>query len=69
MSIENAKELLESLRCEIDAADKDLLDAFIRRMEVSSKIAECKKEGGIGVADPGRERRKWLTSPLPLPRK
>lgn len=56
--MENAKEMLEALRLEIDAADKDLLDAFMRRMEVSSKIAECKKGGGIGVADPGRERRK-----------
>ena len=56
--MENAKEMLEVLRREIDAADKDLLDAFVRRMEISSKIAECKKGGGIGVADPGRERRK-----------
>lgn len=56
--MESAKEMLEALRSEIDAADKDLLDAFSRRMEISSKIAECKKGGGIGVADPGRERRK-----------
>ncbi len=56
--MENAKEMLEALRAEIDTADKDLLDAFIRRMEISSKIAECKKDGGIGVADPGRERKK-----------
>ena len=56
--MENAKEMLEALRSEIDAADRDLIDAFIRRMGISSKIAECKKSGGIGVADPGRERRK-----------
>ena len=56
--MENAKEMLEALRSEIDVADKALLDAFVKRMEVSSKIAECKKGGGIGVADPGRERQK-----------
>ena len=54
----NAKEMLDALREEIDITDKALLEAFIKRMEVASKIAECKKNGGIGVADPGRERRK-----------
>ncbi len=56
--MENVKEILSALRAEIDVADKELLEAFIKRMEISSKIAECKKNGGIGVADPGRERRK-----------
>ena len=56
--MENAKEMLDALREEIDITDKALLEAFIKRMEVASKIAECKKNGGIGVADPGRERRK-----------
>lgn len=56
--MENAREMLDALRGEIDIADKALLEAFVKRMEVASKIARCKKDGGIGVADPGRERRK-----------
>lgn len=58
MSQENARELLASLREEIDAADRDLIDAFTRRMDVAARIAECKKSGGIAVNDPGRERKK-----------
>lgn len=58
MSNENAREILTSLRTEIDVADKDLIDAFTRRMDVAARIAECKKAGGIGVNDPGRERKK-----------
>jgi len=56
--MENAKERLEALRLEIDAADRDLIDAFTRRMDVAAKIARCKREGGIAVNDPGRERQK-----------
>ncbi len=58
MSNENAREVLASLRTEIDAADRDLIDAFTRRMDVAARIAECKKGGGIAVNDPGRERKK-----------
>ncbi|MBQ7827748.1 MAG: chorismate mutase [Clostridia bacterium] len=58
MSNENAREILASLRTEIDAADRDLIDAFTRRMDVAARIAECKKGGGIAVNDPGRERKK-----------
>lgn len=58
MSNENAREILASLREEIDSADRDLIDAFTRRMDVAARIAECKKSGGIAVNDPGRERKK-----------
>ena len=56
--MDNAREKLADLRAEIDCADKDLLDAFTRRMDVAARIAECKREGGIAVNDPGRERQK-----------
>ncbi len=67
MANDTARELLKGLREEIDTADAELLRAFTRRMEVSSKIAKCKKEGGIGIADSGRERSKMaeMTSSVP----
>ena len=49
---------INSLRADIDAVDSDLLDAFCRRMEISAKVAACKKENGLPVFDPARERQK-----------
>lgn len=46
---------LESLRNEIDRIDKELADLFCRRMEIVEKIASCKKETGLPIADPARE--------------
>ena len=49
---------LASLRARIDAADRRLCDAFAERMAVSAEIAAYKKENGIPVLDPAREREK-----------
>ena len=46
---------LDAHRREIDAADADLLPAFVRRMEAASRIAECKLEADMPVSRPGRE--------------
>ncbi len=48
-------EKLNELRLAIDAADRDLVDAFVRRMEVAAGIAEAKREMGKAVFDPARE--------------
>lgn len=49
---------LNKLRFAIDAADSDLVDAFVRRMEVAGEIAEAKREIGKAVFDPAREKLK-----------
>ena len=49
---------LNALREQIDEADEQLLSAFAKRMEVSTQIALFKKENGLNVFDPGREREK-----------
>lgn len=54
------KNELEKLRKEIDKIDENILDNFIRRMKISEKIAEYKKENGKRVFDPAREREKLL---------
>ena len=46
---------LDELRSEIDRADKDLIDAFERRMRAAAKIAAYKKENGLPVLDARRE--------------
>ena len=48
-------EKLNELRLAIDAADRDLVDAFVRRMEVAAGIAEAKRDMGKAVFDPARE--------------
>ena len=47
---------LDTLRAEIDAADKLLLPAFIRRMRTALRVADCKFETGTPVSRPGREQ-------------
>lgn len=49
---------LEELRSQIDAVDKDIIDAFSKRMKIAAKIGEYKKENGLPVFAPGREREK-----------
>ena len=49
---------LDSLRCEIDAVDAQLVELFARRMEISADIARCKQEMGKKIFDPQREREK-----------
>jgi chorismate mutase/prephenate dehydratase len=49
---------IKDLRQQIDEADERLVEAFVKRMEVSGRIALYKKENGLTVYDPERERRK-----------
>lgn len=47
---------LKELRKNIDEIDKELVDLFIKRMNVSAAVAEYKRESGMPVFDPSRER-------------
>lgn len=49
---------LEELRREIDAADKDILDAFARRLQTAKSIGELKRIEGKPVYDAAREDEK-----------
>jgi chorismate mutase/prephenate dehydratase len=49
---------LNELRAAIDKTDEALICAFCRRMEISADIARAKKEAGLPVYDPARERQK-----------
>jgi len=49
---------LETMRAEMDAIDKEILDAFRKRMKLSAEIAEYKKENGLPVLDVEREKAK-----------
>lgn len=48
---------LEEYRGRIDAIDRELVQLFLKRMEVTGKVGEYKKERGIPVLDAARERR------------
>ncbi len=47
---------LTALRCEIDEIDKEMVRLFARRMEISKDVANYKKENGLPIYDPQRER-------------
>ena len=47
---------LNELRNEINAIDDELLDLFLRRMEVSAQVADYKREKGLPIYQPQRER-------------
>lgn len=47
---------MKELRAEIDALDDTIKDAFIKRMELCAGIAAYKKEHGLPVFHPARER-------------
>ena len=47
---------LNELRSEIDQIDQSLVQLFCQRMAVSAKIAEYKKDRGLPIYHPGRER-------------
>ena len=51
---------MENFREQIDAIDKEMVDLFARRMEVAANIANYKKENGLPVLDPKREKAKLL---------
>jgi len=46
---------LQAIREEIDAIDRELTDLFVRRMQLSAKVAGYKRETGMKVFDPARE--------------
>lgn len=48
---------LERLRGEVAVADRAILDAVNRRLEVVREIKAHKHRSGIGFVDPGQERR------------
>lgn len=47
---------LQDIRKEIDAVDRELVELFRKRMELSAAVAEYKKMNGMAVLDAGRER-------------
>ncbi len=47
---------IEDCRKEIDGIDREIVDAFIRRMEVSLEIAEIKKNEGLPIYNESREK-------------
>ncbi|HKL48713.1 MAG TPA: chorismate mutase [Desulfuromonadales bacterium] len=48
---------IDDARKKIDALDRQLLEIFNERASLALKIGEVKKEKGIAVYDPGREKR------------
>ena len=48
---------LEECRKEIDIIDKELVELFVKRMNVAKSVAEYKKETGKAVYDSERERK------------
>jgi len=51
---------LKDYRVQIDTIDRELVKLFTQRMEVAANIAGYKKEMGIPVLDPKREREKLI---------
>ena len=49
---------LKELRGQIDDIDHQLVDLFVRRMDIASKIADHKKENHLPIFVPAREREK-----------
>lgn len=47
---------LNEIRKKIDETDETILDAFLKRMELSDKVAEYKKEHSLSVKNKARER-------------
>ena len=47
---------IRELRQEIDEIDKELVDLFTRRMELSAQVADYKKENNLPIFVPARER-------------
>ena len=49
---------LKDLRVEMDKIDDELVRLFCTRMDVAAQIADYKKEQGLPIYHPGREREK-----------
>lgn len=47
---------IKDLRCQIDDVDSELVKLFVKRMELSAKVADYKKEMGMPIYVPARER-------------
>ena len=47
---------LDDARKIINAADREMAELFVRRMQAAAEIAEYKKIHGLPVTDPERER-------------
>jgi len=47
---------LKDLRDKIDAIDDELVQLFVKRMEISAKVADYKKANGLPIYVPARER-------------
>lgn len=47
---------LNALRKEIDVMNDEMLDLFLKRMEICGKIAQYKAENGLPILNKGRER-------------
>ena len=47
---------LKELRDEIDGIDRELVELFKKRMNVSAAVAEYKRQNGMAVLDASRER-------------
>ena len=58
---------LKELRAEIDEIDRQLVSLFEKRMNVSSEVAQYKRESGMPVYDPVRERQKLASIASMLP--
>lgn len=55
---------IKSLRAEIDKIDRELIELFCARMDVSRKVGEYKKKNSVPVLDEKRENDKieWIKS-------
>ena len=47
---------LDKLRSEINDIDNNIMDLLVKRMSISKKIGEYKKNNNIKVFDPSREK-------------
>lgn len=48
---------IDEIRIEIDRLDRELLEIFNQRADLALKIGEIKKELGLPIYDPSREKR------------
>jgi chorismate mutase len=49
---------LKDLRSQIDSIDDELVHLFGARMEIAAQIADYKKQNGLPILVPAREREK-----------
>ena len=49
---------LQTLRCELDGIDREIVALFARRMAVCDEVADYKAAHGLSVPDASREKEK-----------